>query len=99
MRNAVGAKPTILGRKLRQNYFRGANYFELDVDVASSAIAQRVVGIAYGYARLLTVDMVLVLQGESVDELPEAPFASVRLANLDFNAAPSHPPIVDNPGA
>jgi hypothetical protein len=62
VRNAVGAKPTILGRKLQQNYFRGPNYFELDVDISSSAIAQRVVGVAYGYAKLLTVDMAFVLQ-------------------------------------
>jgi hypothetical protein len=94
VRNAVGAKPTILGRKLKQHYFRGENYFELDVDIASSAIAQRVVGIAYGYAKLLTVDLCCVLQGDSVDELPEQPFAAVRMVGIDFNTAPVHPPLV-----
>ena len=39
-----------------------ANYFELDIDIASSAIAQKVVGVAYGYAKLLTVDMAFVLE-------------------------------------
>ncbi len=62
VRNAVGSKPTILGRKLKQSYFRGENYFELDVDVASSAIAQRVTGIACGYAKSLTIEMAIVLQ-------------------------------------
>jgi len=94
VRNAVGAKPTILGRKLKQSYHRGPNYFELDIDVASSTIAQKVVGIAYGYAKLLTVDLALVLQGEAVDELPEVPFGAVRLVGVDFNAAAKHPPAV-----
>jgi len=94
VRNAVGTKPTILGRKLKQHYFRGDNYFELDVDIASSAIAQRVVGIAYGYAKLLTIDICCVLQGDSVDELPEQPFAAIRMVGIDFNAAPVHPPLV-----
>jgi hypothetical protein len=94
VRNAVGAKPTILGKKLKQRYHRGANYFELDIDVSSSLIAQRVVGIAYGYAKLLTVDLAMVLQGDAPDELPEVPFAGVRLVGVDFDAAPNHPPLV-----
>jgi hypothetical protein len=113
VRNAVGSKPTILGRKLRQSYFRGENYFELDVDISSSAIAQRIVGIAGGCAKLLTVDMALVLQvielfcllcfsinfryhskGDSAEELPECPFAAMRIIGLDFDTPPMHPPVV-----
>ena len=74
-------------------YYRGPDYFELDLDISSSAIAQRVVGIAGGYAKMLTVDMVLVLQGDSVDELPEVPFGAMRIIGIDFNTAPHHPPL------
>jgi hypothetical protein len=98
VRNAVGAKPTILGKKLKQHYHRGPNYFELDIDVSSSLIAQRVVGIAYGYAKLLTVDLAMVLQGDARDELPEVPFAGMRLVGLDFDAAPDHPPVSPTSG-
>jgi hypothetical protein len=38
VKNAVGAKPAILGKKLKQSYYRGENYFELDVDIASSSV-------------------------------------------------------------
>lgn len=31
VRKAVGSKPTLLGRKLRQRYFRGPGYVETDV--------------------------------------------------------------------
>lgn len=36
---AVGQKPALSGKKLQQKYFCGKNYFEMDVDVSSSAIA------------------------------------------------------------
>lgn len=41
VKNAVGAKPAILGKKLKQHYFRGNKYFELDVDIASSSVSPR----------------------------------------------------------
>jgi hypothetical protein len=37
---AVKDTPTLLGNKLKQYYFRGDNYFELDVDVGSSSVAR-----------------------------------------------------------
>ena len=37
IRMAVKDTPTLLGNKLKQYYYRGDNYFEVDVDVGSSA--------------------------------------------------------------
>eukprot|EP01034_Spumella_vulgaris_P035207 gene35207-43404_t len=42
VRMAVKDTPTLLGNKLKQYYHKGENYFELDVDVGSSAIAKQV---------------------------------------------------------
>lgn len=39
---AVKDTPTLLGNKLKQYYYRGDNYFELDVDVGSSSVARLV---------------------------------------------------------
>lgn len=61
---AVGNKPTILGQKLTQRYFRGENYVEVDVDIASSALASQIVGLCRGYAKYLKVEMGILLQGE-----------------------------------
>jgi hypothetical protein len=37
---AVKDTPTLIGNKLKQYYFKGDNYFELDIDVGSSNIAK-----------------------------------------------------------
>jgi hypothetical protein len=37
---AVKDTPTLLGNKITQTYFKGDNYFELDVDVSSSSVAR-----------------------------------------------------------
>jgi hypothetical protein len=37
---AVKDTPTLIGNKLKQYYFKGDNYFELDIDIGSSQIAR-----------------------------------------------------------
>lgn len=84
---AVGNKPTILGQKLTQRYFRGENYVEVDVDIASSALASQIVSLCRGYARYLKVEMGIVLQGEEeAVELPEKLLGTIGIVNLDINA-------------
>ena len=84
---AVGNKPTILGQKLTQRYFRGENYVEVDVDIASSALASQIVSLCRGYARYLKVEMGIVLQGEEeAGELPEKLLGTIGIINLDINA-------------
>lgn len=87
VKKAVGSKPTLLGKKVKQYYIRSNDYFELIVDVGSDAIAKKVVGLCTGYAKNLVVDMGFVLEGTSEEELPEVVMGSVRLKNIDFKAA------------
>ncbi|KAL4094541.1 hypothetical protein PRIC1_010202 [Phytophthora ramorum] len=87
VRQAVGSTPALIGKKLRQPTFRGKQYFELDVDIGSSAVANRVVGLVSGYAKKLVIDMGFVLEGQSPDELPERLFGSVRLVHIDLGVA------------
>ena len=54
---AVKDTPAIIGNKLKNSYFRGENYFELDVDVGSSSVARNIIGIAMGYCKHLVVHM------------------------------------------
>ena len=37
---AVKDTPAVIGTKLKQHYFKGDNYFEIDIDVGSSSIAR-----------------------------------------------------------
>lgn len=84
---AVKDTPTLLGNKLKQYYYKGDNYFELDVDVGSSQIARNVCGLAISYAKNIVVDMGLCLQGNDEAELPEVMMGSVTCIKIDTTKA------------
>ena len=87
VRKSVGSTPAILGTKLKQNYYSGPGYFELDVNIASSSVAAGVVRLAAGYAKTLVVDLALVIQGEEENELPERVVAAWRIREMDLAVA------------
>lgn len=87
VRQAVGTTPAIIGKKLRQPYFSGKRYFELDVDIGSSAVANRVVGLVSGYTKKLVIDMGFLIEGQRADELPERLFGTARLVHIDLGVA------------
>eukprot|EP00891_Asterochloris_glomerata_P007511 jgi/Astpho2/7511/Aster-02077 len=87
IRNAVGSTPVLLGKKLTTKYFRGPRYFEVDIDVGSSSTAAATVGMVQGALKGLCIDMAVVLEGHTQDELPEALVGSVRLNHLDLEKA------------
>ena len=84
VKKAVGSKPTILGKKVKQHYIRSDRFLELIVDVGSDKIAKKVVGLSVGYAKTLVVDMGFVLEGKNSSCLPENMMGTVRLTNIDF---------------
>lgn len=59
---AVKDTPTLLGNKIKNYYYKGENYFELDVDAGSSSVARNIIGLAIGYAKSIVVDMGFCLQ-------------------------------------
>jgi hypothetical protein len=84
VRKAVGSKPTLLGTRLKQHYIRTERYFEIIIDIGSSPVAQRIVKLALGYAKTLSVDMMFVLEGKQEDMLPERIAGGLRIKNVDF---------------
>lgn len=84
---AVKDTPTLLGNKLKQYYYKGDNYFELDVDVGSSSVARNVVGLAIGYSKAIVVDMGFCLQGNEEDELPEVLMGTCSCIHVDASTA------------
>jgi hypothetical protein len=84
VRKAVGSKPSILGKKLQQYYVRTDRFMELIVDIGSDSVATRIVKLALGYAKSLTVDMMFVLEGATNDTLPERILGGVRVKEVDF---------------
>ena len=87
LKMAVKDKPAIIGNKLKQHYFKGENYFELDIDVGSSSVAKYIVGLAIGASKAVVVDMGFCLQGESGDELPEVLMGCVTCDHIDCSTA------------
>ncbi|GBG31110.1 Protein ENHANCED DISEASE RESISTANCE 2-like [Hondaea fermentalgiana] len=87
VRKAVGSKPALVGKKLTQRYFRAKNVLELDLDIGSSSIAHRIVQLSIGYAKLLTVDMAFVIEGQDAEELPEQVIGLIRAVHVDFSKA------------
>jgi hypothetical protein len=84
VKKAVGSKPTILGRKLKQHYIRNDRFFELIVDIGSEGLANSIVKLSLGYAKTLVVDMMFLLEGHDESTLPEQVLGGLRLSNLDL---------------
>jgi len=85
VQKAVGSTPAILGTTLSQSYHYDLklNYFEVDVDVGSSSVAKSVFNLVKGYAKSLVIDMLFLIEGQCVEELPEQLLGGVRLSTVD----------------
>jgi hypothetical protein len=84
VRKAVGSKPAILGKKIKQTYIRTNRYMELLCDIANEKMACGIVKLSLGYAKTLSVDMAFVLEGNDVTTLPEQILGAVRMKNIEF---------------
>ncbi|KAH9192523.1 hypothetical protein AeNC1_005496 [Aphanomyces euteiches] len=87
VKQAVGSTPAVIGNKLRQPYFKTDTYFELDIDVTSSAVANRVTGLVLGFTKKLIVDMSFLIEAKQSHELPERLFGACRLSYVDMGQA------------
>jgi hypothetical protein len=84
---AVQDTPTLLGTKLKQSYFMGPNYFEIDVEVGSSSVARNIVGLMIGSSTSLCIDIGMCLQGNDTEELPEELMCACTCKYLDTTTA------------
>lgn len=89
VRQSVGSTPCILGKAVDCNYYRGKKYLEVDVDIGSSTVANGVLGLVFGVVATLVVDMAFLIQGNSMEELPERLIGTVRISRLELSKAVS----------
>ena len=88
VKKAVGNySACLLGKALTCRYHRGPNYLEIDVDISSSKIAGALVHLALGCVTSITIDMGFVVEGQSVEELPEKLIGAVRICQLEMDSA------------
>lgn len=95
VRNMVTGRPAIIGKRLPVSYNtlpaeNGlAPHFQCTLDIgSSSAAAKRIVSVCRRYMSALTVDIGFVIQGDTVDELPEQMLAATRVHAVDPLKAP-----------
>lgn len=77
----------LLGKALRCNYIKGSNYFEIDVDIGSSALASAILHLALGYVTSVTVDMGFLVESQAEEELPERLLGAVRVSQMQMGSA------------
>mmetsp|Transcript_26426 Transcript_26426/g.62915 ORF Transcript_26426/g.62915 Transcript_26426/m.62915 type:complete len:763 (-) Transcript_26426:94-2382(-) len=97
VKSVVGGKPAIIGNKLPVNYIYQeaegdkALYLESDFDIVASSAARGILSCVRSYTQSLTLDLGLVIQGNTEDELPEQMLGAVRIHGIDPLDAPELP--------
>lgn len=86
-RSTIGGKPAIIGTKIKQSYYRGEGYFEIETDICSSMAALYILGVVKNYCRVVSVELGFVVQGEEESELPERLLTCLRFHHLDVAGA------------
>ena len=87
IRQSVGTRPALIGNKLVNQYHVGNNYCEIDVDISSSSVANAIVNMVKGSVKTLVVDIAILLEAQSADELPEELLGCVRFDHLSLAVA------------
>lgn len=74
-----GMRPVLVGKKIKQQYYSGPNYFEVDVDVATGRIASRLSGVIIGGMANIECNIGFLLEaGHQENELPERLLGCMR---------------------
>lgn len=87
VKRAVGTKACLLGKAVTCNYLRKDNFLEIDVDIGSSSVARSVVGLVLGYVTSVVVDLAILVEAKSAQELPEYLLGTVRINRIKLESA------------
>ncbi|KAH8072655.1 DUF1336-containing protein [Aureococcus anophagefferens] len=85
VRRAVGGghNAAKLAEALKLSYFSGPDYFEVDADIVGSAAARRILSVVKSATSELVLDLALVVEGATPEDLPEHVLGAVRLHRVD----------------
>ena len=59
--------------------------FEIDLDVGTSSMANRILSMVKSYIKTLKMDLAFVIEGQAPSELPEQVLGCVRLQFIDMD--------------
>ena len=60
-------------------------FVEVNVDVNSDSVARGISSIFRSYVRQVTIDMILILQADAAEDLPEQVLCGARIHKLEFD--------------
>ena len=85
VRRAVGGghNAAKLAEALKLSYFSGPDYFEVDAYIVGSAAARRILSVVKSATSELVLDLALVVEGATPEDLPEQVLGAVRLHRVD----------------
>jgi len=88
VKKGVGNTPALIAKKIVTKYHIDPNgqYAEIDIDVSSSSMAGRVLGLVKGYAKSIHIDQFFTIEPQEPNDLPEGLWGAVRLRNVDLNS-------------
>mmetsp|Transcript_14414 Transcript_14414/g.50661 ORF Transcript_14414/g.50661 Transcript_14414/m.50661 type:complete len:488 (+) Transcript_14414:223-1686(+) len=89
VRKALPEIPSIIGRKLPISYFVGDDYIEASINVVSSSTGRRTLGLMAGSSRWFSVEVYLVIEAQSQEELPERILGGFSISKLNLGALPT----------
>jgi len=88
VKTALGKSPTptVIGKKLTIDYYHvPGDHFEVSVDIYSSMAARNILGLVQGAAKKLIIEMSLVIEGKTPEDLPERVLASFKVLHGDLS--------------
>lgn len=85
VRKGIVSRPALIGRKLENSYYTHDRYFELDINIGTSAFVTGLTQMSLSYAKLVTVDLAFLLEGKLNDTLPEFLLGIVRAIHPDLS--------------
>eukprot|EP00425_Heterocapsa_triquetra_P012509 CAMPEP_0195135930 /NCGR_PEP_ID=MMETSP0448-20130528/153324_1 /TAXON_ID=66468 /ORGANISM="Heterocapsa triquestra, Strain CCMP 448" /LENGTH=318 /DNA_ID=CAMNT_0040174093 /DNA_START=11 /DNA_END=963 /DNA_ORIENTATION=- len=86
VQKALGRTPAIIGSKIKVDFFHEpGDHLEVSVDIFSSPAARRVLGLLQGAAKILSMEVYMLLEGRSDEELPERILGAFRVNHPDVS--------------
>jgi len=77
-----GVVPTLVGEKVATTYYQAEDYIEVSYNTAIDAVAVTSAKLAIQHSQKMVVDIGVVVQADSEDELPEKLMGVVRCSNF-----------------
>jgi len=91
VKKAVG-QPALVCKALDTYCHVGEGYCEIAIDVGSSKVAQKVMGVCTSFAKSLVIDLGYTIEGKKEEELPERVLGAIRLHYIDLTRLGPLPP-------